>query len=247
MTETDTETDRAVPADAESVPASNGLIDGLPARARAQFLALCEPHRLVLGEVVSEAGQLTRHVHFPTSGFISLVATLDGKPVIEVGMVGREGMLGAHVALGAKSTPVHGLVQGHGMAWRIGVSAFRSELARSPALQRRIDLYLSVMLAQFAASAACLRFHQIGPRLARWLLMSQDRANSSRFHVTHEFLAYMLGVRRVGITLAAKSLHDKRLIEYHRGALHVLDRPGLEAASCGCYAAGELIYSDQMG
>ena len=247
MTETDTETDRVVPADSESVPTTNGLIDGLPARARAQFLALCESHRLVLGEVVSEAGKLTRHVYFPTSGFISLVATLDGKPVIEVGMVGREGMLGAHVALGAKSTPVHALVQGHGMALRISVSAFRSELARSPALQRRIDLYLSVMLAQFAGSAACLRFHQIGPRLARWLLMSQDRAHSSRFHVTHEFLAYMLGVRRVGITLAAKAMHDSRLIEYHRGALHVLDRPGLEAASCGCYAAGELIYSDQMG
>ncbi len=245
--ETDVKTDRAAPIEAESVTTTNGLIEGLPARARSQLVALCEPYRLVLGEVISTADQLTRYVFFPTSGFISMVATLDGKPVIEVGMVGREGMLGAQVALGAKSSSVHALVQGDGMAWRISTSAFRAELARSPALQRRVDLYLSVMLAQVTASAACLRFHQIGPRLARWLLMSQDRSQSTRFHVTHEFLAYMLGVRRVGITLAAKALHDSRLIEYHRGALHVLDRPGLEAASCGCYAAGELIYTNQMG
>ncbi len=249
MTETDTEiaTEQSLPADAGLTQATNALIEGLPKRARAQLLALGEPFRLVLGEVLSQADQLTRHVLFPTSGFISLVAMLDGKPVIEVGLVGREGMLGAQVALGAKTTPTHALVQGNGMAWRITAADFRAELVRSPALRRRIDLYLSVMLAQLTGSAACLRFHQIGPRLARWLLMSHDRADASRFHVTHEFLALMLGVRRVGVTLAAKAMHDSRLIEYHRGDLHVLDRKGLEAASCGCYATGELIYSQQMG
>ena len=247
MTETLIETDLELPVTVDAAPATNGLIEGLPQRVRASFLAQCEPHHLVMGEVIGRANELTQHVLFPTSGFISLVAMLDGKPVLEVGMVGREGMLGAHVALGAKSSPAHALVQGDGMAWRISAADFRSQLVRMPALQRRVDLYLAVMLDQLTASAACLRFHQIGPRLARWLLMSQDRAHSSRFHVTHEFLAYMLGVRRVGITLAAKALHDNHLIEYHRGALHVLDRAGLEAASCGCYAAGELIYTEQMG
>jgi CRP-like cAMP-binding protein len=178
-----------------------------------------------------------RHVYFPTAGFISVVTQLDGKPVLEVGMVGREGMLGAHLALGVASAPLYSIVQGSGNALRVGAIPFRRELARSQSLQACMDRYLYVLMAQLAASAACLRFHRIGPRLARWLLMSQDRAQSDSFRVTHEFLAYMLGVRRVGITAAAGDLQRQGLIRYHRGQLQVLDRPGLEAASCSCYAA----------
>ena len=224
----------------------NHLIELLPRRARLSLLAICEPVPLVLAEVLCEPGGPARHVYFPTHGFISLVAMTAGSPGVEVGMVGREGMLGAQLALGVATNPLHSLVQGAGAAWRVGAVAFRRELAASAALQRSLHRYLYVLMAQQAASVACLRFHLIGPRLARWLLMSQDRARSDSFHVTHEFLAYMLGVRRVGITMAAGSLQRDGLIEYHRGDFVVLDRRGLEAAACGCYSADQQAYADLM-
>jgi len=201
----------------------------------------------VLSEVLCEPGKPTRHVYFPLEGFISLVVPIDGKPALEVGMVGREGMLGAQLALGVTTVPLHALVQGAGTACRIGTVAFRKQLAQSTAMQRTLNRYLYVMMGQLAASAACLRFHLIGPRLARWLLMSQDRAHTDHFHMTQEFLAYMLGVRRVGITAAASTLQRSGLIEYHRGELKVLDRLGLEAAACDCYASDRKAYAELLG
>jgi CRP-like cAMP-binding protein len=211
--------------------AQNHLIEHLPRKDRARLLALAEPAPLVMGEVLYRTGGPTRHVYFPIDGFISLVAPINGEPSIEVGMVGREGMVGAQLVLGVGTVPLHAVVQGSGSALRIGSSAFRAELADSAALRRMLDRYLYVLMAQLSSAAACLRFHQIGPRLARWLLMSQDRAHADTFHVTHEFLAYMLGVRRVGITAAAGALHRQGLIDYRRGELTVLDRRGLEAAA----------------
>ena len=225
----------------------NHLIEILPRKDRLRLLAICEPIHLRLAEVLCEPGKPTRHVYFPTDGFISLVALVDGSPGVEVGMVGREGMLGAQLALGVVTAPFRAVVQGEGAAWRIGTAAFRRELAASKALQRGLNRYLYVMLAQQTASAGCLRFHLIGQRLARWLLMSQDRAHRNNFHVTHEFLAYMLGMRRVGITTAASVLQRRGLISYHRGELTVLDRSGLEAAACSCYAADRQTYAELLG
>ena len=220
----------------------NHLIALLPRKDRARLLAVCEPVELTLADVLSEPGQPTRHVYFPTDGFISLIAVVKGSPGVEVGMVGREGMLGVQLALGVTTAPLHALVQGAGTAWRIGTRAFKTELTASSALQRSMNRYLYVLMAQLAESTACVRFHQIGPRLARWLLMSQDRSQASSFDVTQEFLAYMLGVRRVGITTAAGELQRQGLIQYSRGRLTVLNRRGLEAASCGCYAADKKAY-----
>jgi CRP-like cAMP-binding protein len=225
----------------------NHLIERLPRKDRLRLLALCEPVPLVLGEVLCDPGKPTRHVFFPTEGFISLVVPIDDKPALEVGMVGREGLLGAQLALGVNTVPLHALVQGSGSALRITSVAFRKELAQSAALQRTLNRYLFVLMAQLASSAACLRFHMIGPRLARWLLMSQDRAHADRFHVTQEFLAYMLGVRRVGITAAASQLQRAGLVAYHRGEMTVFDRRGLEAAACGCYAKDRKAYADLLG
>ena len=223
--------------------AVNALIERLPRKDRLRVLAAAEPVELVLSEVLNDPGTPTRHVYFPTEGFISLVARIDGSPGVEVGMVGREGMLGAQLALGVATAPLHALVQGAGRAWRIGAAAFKKELALSPALQRQLSGYLYVLMAQMSTSAGCLRFHQIGPRLARWLLMMHDRSGSDRFIVTQEFLAYMLGVRRVGITHAAGKLQASGLIEYHRGHFTVKDRSGLEQAACGCYAADRRSYA----
>ncbi len=224
----------------------NQLIERLPRSDRLRLIALCEPAELVLADVLYQPGDTTQHVWFPTDGFISLITVTEGHPGLEVGMIGREGMLGSNLALGVAISPLRALVQGPGMARRIGAAAFQAELARSAPLQRCVNRYLYVLMVQLAAATACLRFHQIGPRLARWLLMSQDRAHADHFHVTHEFLAYMLGVRRVGVTAAAGSLQRSGLIEYTRGALTVLDRAGLEAAACHCYAADRLSYSQTL-
>ena len=225
------------------VPADNRLISSLPQLDRARLLSVCEPVSLTLAQVLCEPRKPMRYVYFPTDGFISLVVVVEGSPGVEVGMVGSEGMLGAHVALGVATAPLHALVQGAGTALRISAATFKKELASSAALQRALNRYVYVLMSQLANSAGCLRFHLIGPRLARWLLMSQDRSHSKSFHVTQEFLAFMLGVRRVGITSAAGILQRAGLIEYRRGELTVLDRKGLEAAACSCYATDRDGYS----
>jgi CRP-like cAMP-binding protein len=227
--------------------AQNHLILSLPRKDRLRLLALCEPVQLVYADVLCEPGQRTRHVYFPVDGFISLLTRSGGRTALEVGMVGREGMLGIQLALGVPTAPLHALVQGSGTAWRIGAAAFRRELSGSAALRRCLNRYIYVLIAQLASSAACLRFHEIGPRLARWLLMSHDRAHADRFRVTHEFLAFMLGVRRVGVTRAAGILHRRGLIEYRRGTLTILDRQGLEGAACSCYATDRKGYADLLG
>ncbi len=214
----------------------NHLIELLPRADRKHLLALCEPATLAPAEVLHEPGDLVRDVCFPISGMVAQVTRLDHHRGLEVGMVGREGMLGAQLALGVLRSPLCAVVQGPGTAWRIGADTFVAELARSDALRRVVHGYLAACMAQLAVSAACLRFHLIGPRLARWLLMRQDRAAGDDFSVTQEFLAQLLGVRRVGITTAAGNLQRLGLIEYHRGHLRVLDRPGLEAVACSCYA-----------
>ncbi|MDE2092973.1 MAG: Crp/Fnr family transcriptional regulator [Burkholderiales bacterium] len=224
----------------------NLLIERLPRAQRLRLLALCEPVPLVLAEVLCEPGRPARHVYFPTEGIVSLVAPVDDKTGMEVGMVGREGVVGARLALGATTLPVQALVQCAGAAWRIDAATFRSEVGRSAELHRSLDRYVCVLMAQLATAAVCQRFHPIVARLARWLLMSQDRADADSLHVTHEFLACMLGVRRVSITTAAGALQDAGLIAYQRGALTVCDRGRLEAAACSCYATDRRAYAALM-
>lgn len=228
------------------IPGTNLIVESLPRADRARLLAACETVELKLSQVLGEAGALTRHVYFPTSSFISVISRVDAHPGLEVGMIGHEGMLGGHIALGLRRDPLKTLVQGAGEALRVDIAPFAVELQRSAPLQRTLSRYVYVQMAQRANAAGCLRYHEIGPRLARWLLMSQDRAGSDRFHVTHEFLAYMLGVRREGVTVAAGGLQRQGWIRYHRGEVSILDRTGLQAAACSCYDADVKVYGEVM-
>ncbi len=217
--------------------ASNFLIEGLPRDDRARILDSCESVELTFGDVLCEADQPYQHAYFPVSSFISLVTKLTDHRPLEMALVGNEGMLGASLALGVNDAPMRAVVQGNGTALRVGSSRFRRELKSSPRLLLRLHRYLYVQLGQLAQGAACTRFHQIEPRLARWLLMTHDRSPSDCLTLTHEFLAGMLGVRRSGITIAAGALQERGLISYSRGDISILDRQGLEAASCECYEA----------
>lgn len=230
-----------MPAPATVSP-NNRLIAALPSASRRSLLARCTEVELVFAEVLVQAGEECRYVYFPTNGFISVVAALDDHERLEVGIVGDEGMLGASLILGVNAAPLHAVVQGAGPAWRMSAASFRHEVGRNPALRLRVHRYIYVLMSQFAQTAVCIRYHVVQARLARWLLMTRDRAHSKHFFLTHEFLAYMLGVRRVGVTTAAKSLEALGVIDYERGRITILDERALEAASCRCYGQANAIY-----
>jgi hypothetical protein len=232
----------------KSAPAYNGLLATLPRLVRRRLLARCEQIEIASAAVLCEPGDRIRHVYFPIDSFISLITpSAGGTAPLEIRLVGDEGAMGLSLLLGVNIAPFRGLVQGAGQSWRLGAADFLDESARSPALRLKLGRYLYVTMVQLAQTVACTRFHVVEARLARWLLMTRDRAHAERFFVTHESLAYMLGVRRVGITRAASSLQRQSLIGYRRGRLHILDGRGLEAAACGCYTADKKTYSRIMG
>ena len=224
----------------------NGLIVLLPLTERKRLMVQCEPVLLELNEVICEPGDTLQFVHFPVDAFISLLGVEGEHAVLEVGMIGREGMLGLHRVLGVAQAPLRALVQGAGLSLRITSVALRVEIERSATLHAVLLRYTHVCMQQLTSSALCMRFHQVQPRLARWLLMTQDRAHSDRFQVTQEFLSSMLGVRRVGVTAAALALQRLGLIAYQRGGMHVLNRLGLEAAACSCYSNDLRAYRTQF-
>ena len=215
----------------------NHLIESLPHEARNRILRLCEPVELEFGMIVCEADQPLKHAYFPLDSFISLVAKVEDHPPLEIGLIGSEGMLGATLALGVNAARLRGIVQGSGTALRMTATQLQRELRSNSALRRVLKRYIYVLLAQLSQSTACGRFHEIKARLARWLLMTHDRAHADHFQLTHQYLAEMLGVQRSAITIAAGALQRKKLISYKRGAIFVTSRRGLEAASCECYQA----------
>jgi CRP-like cAMP-binding protein len=225
----------------------NRLLQSLPSADLGRVMAGCETVQLALAQVLYTPREELLHVYFPTGSFISLIMAIDDADSLEVGRIGDEGMFGIPLSLGVDVSPVRAVVQGAGTALRMEAASFRRALDRSPALQREIDRYVFVQLSQLAQAAACTRFHVVEARLARWLLMTQDRLHMDSFHVTQELLASLLGVRRVGVTKAASSLQRLRLIRYSRGDMTLLDRRGLKEAACGCYKADRDAYDRILG
>ncbi|TYQ18562.1 UNVERIFIED_ORG: CRP-like cAMP-binding protein [Zoogloea ramigera] len=213
----------------------NRLLSSLPEEEQGQLARLGEIVKVDVGDVLYEPGQTVRHVYFPLDCLLSLLAVAEGRMTLEVGSVGREGMIGAPVVLGHELAQVRAVVQRAGRAVRIDAGEFRLVYARMEPLQRLLHRYTDTLLAQAIQIAVCSRFHVLEARLARSLLITRDRLQSDKFHLTHEFLAHALGVRRVGVTKAASALQNQKLISYSRGNIEILDAAGLEAVSCRCY------------
>lgn len=190
---------------------------------------------LPLGQVLYQPGALSHHVYFPNDCTVSLVALADLSSALEIGLVGKDGMVGIPLALGVPTSPVRALVQGAGSAMRMSSARFGRELKHNAPLQQALHRYAYVAMATAMQTAVCNKAHRLEARLARWLLMARDRAASDRFQCTQHSMALMLGVRRAGVATAASRLQRRGVIRYTRGAMHILDRQRLLAASCSCY------------
>jgi CRP-like cAMP-binding protein len=215
----------------------NLLLASVPFKDRRRLTAGCECVDLRFGEILCEQGDPISHVYFPAGSVISLLCSLPEERDVEVGIVGAEGVLGVSLVFGIKVATLRAVVQVAGGALRMPAAEFSREFERTPALKEALNSYLHALLSQLAQSAACARFHQIKARLAGCLLMTRDRVRSNGFYLTHEFIAGLMGVRRVTITTAASSLQKEKVIRYVRGHVTVLDADALETVSCGCYAA----------
>ena len=228
---------------ANQVAMSNHLLAALPRKDYRKLMRVLEPVTLAYEEILYEANSPIRHVYFPIDCFVSMLTTVDSGRAAEVGLIGAEGMIGVPAALGIAVSPFRAVVQGGGTAMRLKITDFRREFSESAALRRVLFLFTHLLMIQIAQTAACNRFHLVTQRMARWLLMTRDRVNSNEFRITQEFLALMLGVRRVGINVAARSLQDRKLIGYRRGTITILDHKGLVASACGCYKTVKDRYS----
>lgn len=216
-------------------PLANSLLAVLPSAEYQHLFVGLEPVTLQLGEVLHEPAAPIRHVYFPVGCVVCLMTAVADHKAVEVGLVGYEGMAGIALVLGAGASSVRAVVAASGAALRMEATRFRNAFLQCLSLQQELHRYTYSMLAQARQTIACNRFHLSDARLARWLLMTSDRAQSEQLFLTQSFLADMLGLRRVTVTEIAGRLWRRKLISYGRGWIRILDRPGLEAASCRCY------------
>ncbi|HEX8709685.1 MAG TPA: Crp/Fnr family transcriptional regulator [Pyrinomonadaceae bacterium] len=217
------------------MPSANRILNQLPPEEYERLSPHLEPVTLALGDVLYYPQDPVSHVYFPHSGTVSVVATFADGGGVEVGVVGDEGVFGINVVLGSVSTPHEALVQLPGDGVRASSDVLRREFKQGGQLQDLLLRYTQAFIVQIAQTAACNKVHSIDGRLARWLLMTSDRATGRELELTHEFMALMLGMRRAGVSEAAGKLQDAGLIRYRRGRVTVMDRQGLEDAACECY------------
>jgi CRP-like cAMP-binding protein len=214
---------------------ANQLLAALPKEDYQALQRHLEEIPLVFEEILYQPNVLISDVYFPNSGIVSLLAAVNGRATLEVGLVGKEGILGLAVFMGVSNSHNRAVVQGVGSAMKMKATAFRKQCNDGGVLPRLLRRYSHSLMTQITQSAVCNQFHSVDARLARWLLMTHDRMGDDEFQLTQDFLSNMLGVRREGVSRAAGVLQKRKLIEYSRGRLKVLDRAGLEATSCGCY------------
>ncbi len=237
----------ATPHQHQPSPVRNGLLAALPPEDLARLRPGLQPVELPSDQTLYPANGAVEAVMFVESGVASLLATLEDGEQVEVGVVGREGLIGLPLVLGDDRSLVEARVQQEGTALRMDAAALRDGMEASAALRGLLLRYILAFQAQVSLTAACNARHVIEQRLARWLLIAHDRADGDEFPLTHDFVSMMLGVRRPGVSLAAGVLQRAGLIRYARGRMEVTDRPGLEAASCECYHVARREFSRLLG
>jgi CRP-like cAMP-binding protein len=220
----------------------NRLLDRLPREEHDRFALLAEPVALKLHQPLYEAEASMPHVYFPRGGMVSVVVGLEDGRAVEAAAVGREGMLSVFAVLGLDFSPARAVCQARGDCWRFPTDPFLRAVERSPVLAGLLKRYAAFTLRGAGQMIACNALHPLEERLSRWLLMTGDRVGADAFPLTQEFLAQMLGVRRQTVTVTAGTLQAAGLIGYRRGAIRVLNRPGLEAAACECYRTMQRLY-----
>jgi len=215
---------------------SNRLLGALPFNEYERLAPVLKPFSLKYGDDIYATGSLIKYVYFPLGGLISLLSAVDERSLLEVGIVGREGMVGLPVFLGVKRSPNRAIVQGSGNALRLTSTDFKAECELGGQLPVMLRRFTHSLMSQISQSAVCFRFHSVEQRLARWLLMTSDRIGSNDFQLTQEFLSNMLGVRREAVNKSAVEFHSRGSINYSRGHIKITERRNLERAACKCYA-----------
>jgi CRP-like cAMP-binding protein len=219
-----------------SDPRQNQLLAALPAAEWARWQPALEPVDMPLGEVLYESGMTMTHVYFPTTSIVSLLYVMEDGASAEIAVVGNEGIVGVSLFMGGETTPSRSVVQSAGRGFRLRGQLLKDEFNRAGPVLHLLLRYTQALITQMAQTAVCNRHHSLDQQLCRWLLLSLDRLQEPELVMTQELIANMLGVRREGVTEAALSLQRAGLINYKRGRISVLDRPGLEARTCECYA-----------
>lgn len=225
----------------------NHLLAALPKKEFAHFKSKLESVNLKLGEVIYESGEQMDFIYFPTTAIISLLYIMENGSTAEIGVAGNDGLVGIALFMGGDSTPNRAVVQSAGSAFKMNTKTLQTEFARGGAFQQSLLRYTQALLTQISQTAVCNRLHSIEQQLCRWLLLSHDRLETDKLIMTHDLIANMLGVRREGVTIAAKHLQDANLISYVRGTMTILDRKGLETFVCECYKVVNDEYKRLLG
>ncbi len=235
------------PAKRQSIALDNYLLASLGGPEHDRIIQKLEPVTLKLGQVMHESGEAMEYVYFPTTAIFSLLCIMENGATAEIGVVGNDGILGVEMFMGGDTTTSRAVVQSSGHCCRMKAKDLKDEFTLGGPFQKLLLRYTQALIAQISQTAVCNRLHSLEQQLCRWLLLSHDRLDSDKLVMTHDLISNMLGVRREGVTLAAKKLVERNLIKSVRGTMTVIDREGLEDAVCECYEVVNAEYNRLLG